>query len=74
MHSGYQPTNKWYTDFWYGLTSITGALGVVFVSAFNFRAWDWEAIGVIVGVVIAAFTVAGIVLGFVSALHYLGVF
>ncbi len=73
MHSGYKPTSRWYSDFWYGLVEIMGALGEVAKLAFDPRKWDWQAIGVITGIILTGFTVAGIILGIAASLHYLGV-
>lgn len=67
-------TKKWYSDFWSGLTEVLGALWYAFIQFTKVSEWDWEAIGVLVGVVLTGFTVAGIMLGAVSLLHYFGVF
>lgn len=49
MHSGYEPTNKWYSDFWYGIVVVFEAAYDALRDFVNVKAWDWETIGYIVG-------------------------
>jgi hypothetical protein len=74
MHSGYKPTNKWYSDFWCGITEIFGALWGSLTDFTDVSEWDWEFIGFIVGGIIILCTIGGIGVGLASILHYLGVF